>query len=36
MQDNDNCWGTLVVRNVECGCVFKIEIIIVCFFDREG
>ena len=37
MQDGDYCRETVVVRNVECDCVFQIEIVTVCSFGcRRG
>jgi hypothetical protein len=36
MQDDDNCRETAGVRNAEWACMFQIEIVIVCFFERGG
>jgi hypothetical protein len=36
MQDDDNCRETAGVRNAEWACMFQIEIVIMCFFERGG
>jgi len=29
MQDDDNCWEPVVMRNIECACVFQKEIMLL-------
>ena len=35
-QDDDNCWETVVVRRLECACVLRKEIVMLCSFERGG
>lgn len=35
-QDDDNCREKVVMRNVECACVFQKKIVIVCSLENGG